>query len=520
MLVSDLIALIDRVAPFDLAEPWDRVGLQAGSRRAPVERLLVTLDVTDQALDAAAAEGCQAILAHHPLVFEPLAAVTDDAWPGSAVARLLREGRSLVVAHTNLDKARGGLADVICDALGLEGRQPLEPQRVDWCKLVGFVPANDAEAVRTAVFAAGAGVIGGYVHCSFTSAGEGSFLGTEGTSPAIGRAGVEERTNELRVEVVMPRAARRAVIDAYVAAHPYEEPAFDVYAIENEVRSLGLGRVGFLAEPQPLDELARAVAGLFGLPAARFTGDPKRVVSRVACLPGSGASAIDAAAASAEVLITGDVKYHDAQHACRQGLSLIDVPHEASEGFAMERFARRLHDELAREAVELVFFAPPSPLWKRLPLEAGSETTNAERKTMHSNDDDRVHLYVDGGARGNPGPAGIGGQLLDPDGVVLDEFSDAIGTATNNEAEYEALITGLELALDRGVRVLTVFSDSELVIKQLRGEYKVKVAHLRPLFDRARTLLDSFQEITLKNVRREQNTEADRLVNEALDAAL
>ena len=492
---------------------------RSGRARAHVERLLVTLDVTSEALDEASRAGCQAILAHHPLVFDPLATVTDDAWPGSAVARLLRDGCSLVVAHTNLDKARGGLADVVCEALGLEAVAPLEPARMEWGKLVGFVPEEDAETVRAAVFAAGAGVIGGYVHCSFSSPGEGTFFGTEGTTPTVGEAGRDETTGELRFEVVFPRAKRRAVLDAFVAAHSYEEPAFDVYPLENEVRSLGIGRIGLVPTPHALGDVARAVAGLFGLPSVRFTGDPTHVVRSVAVVPGSGASMIDAAlAGGVDALVTGDVKYHDAERAARAGLALIDVPHDVCEAWALARWTRHLGEELKRDGVELTLFAPSRPLWQRLVVEAGGGETAAERNGMTSRDDEHLHLYVDGGARGNPGPAGIGGQLLSLDGTVVEEFSDRIGTATNNVAEYEALITGLELALDRGVRKLTVFSDSELIVKQLRGEYKVKDANLRLLYDQARGLVAQFQEIDLRNVPREQNTAADRLVNEALDA--
>jgi dinuclear metal center YbgI/SA1388 family protein len=521
MLVSDLLATVDRLAPFELAEPWDRVGLLVGSRAATVTSVVVALDPNEAALDEAARLNAEVVLCHHPLFFDPLPQVTDDAFAGRLALRAVREGRALIAAHTNLDKARGGLGDIICAALDLEGVTPLLPARMDWCKLVGFVPEGEADDVRQAIFAAGAGVIGDYIHCSFSLPGEGTFLGTEGTRPAVGKAGAEHRTGELRLEAVFPRAARRRVTDAFVAAHSYEEPAFDVYPVENEVRSQGLGRLGYLKAPQALEDFARSAAGLFGLPAVRFVGDAAHLVRRVAVMPGSGASAIDPAVGLADVLLTGDVKYHDADRAGREGLALVEVPHEISEGFALERWTQVLADALRTEGVEVTFCEQRRPLWQRLTVEAAGDETAAEREGLVGNHaDDYVHLYVDGGARGNPGPAAIGGRLVSAEGGLLEEFADRIGEATNNVAEYQALITGLELALDRGVRKLTVFSDSELVVKQVSGDYKVKDQNMKTFHEQARILVMQFQEFEIKAIRREDNTAADRLVNQALDEGL
>jgi dinuclear metal center YbgI/SA1388 family protein len=520
MKLADVIAAIDRLAPFGLAEPWDHVGLQVGDRASDVSSVLVALDPTAAAVDEAARRGCRALLVHHPLVVEPLAAVTADAHPGSLVLRAARAGVAVVAAHTNVDSARGGLADIVCHALNLEDLKPVAPSRVDWCKLVGFVPESDAEGVRRAIFAAGAGVIGDYIHCSFSLPGEGTFQPTERAHPSIGEVGVEQATGELRLEAVFPRALRRSVTDAFVAAHSYEEPAFDVYPVENEVRSLGLGRLGFLGAPQTLSEFAGEVGSLFGLPAVRFTGDGSRSVESVAVVPGSGASLIDEAVASrADVLVTGDVKYHDADRADRLGLALIDVPHEVSEGFALQRWSLQLAESLQHAKVAVSFFEEPRRLWRRLALTAEIEETMNGLAHMHNHSDDHAQLYVDGGSRGNPGPAAIGGRLLNSEGELEEEFADTIGTATNNVAEYQALITGLELALDRQVRKLTVHSDSELVCRQLTGQYKVKDATMKGYHQQATALLNQFQEAAVKCIRREENAQADRLVNEALDAA-
>ena len=551
MQVRDVIAVVDRMAPFDLAEPWDHVGLQVGSADDEVRGVLVALEVDDAALDEARRQECNLLLVHHPLIFDPLERLSDDSEAGRLALRAAREGVAVIAAHTNLDKARGGIADVIAELLGLEAAAPLAPAAADSLKLVGFVPADDADLVRKALFAAGAGVIGEYEHCSWAVEGEGTFFGREGAEPTVGRAGRDEAVSELRLEVVFPRRLKRRVTAAYVAAHPYEEPAYDLYKVENEVATLGLGRLGVLPAARPLAAFAADVAAALRLPSVRFAGDGARSVQRVAVLPGSGAEAIARGVAQvADVLVTGDVKYHDARVAQAQGLALVDAPHGVTEQEAVLRWARTLADSLGAGARVETFRSPDLYAWKEaavaatdehrrpapaapqtaagaavppaptdpaVPAEPSPPTPAAARSA--NRDDARHHLYTDGGARGNPGPAGIGAVLLTASGDVVEELADSIGTATNNVAEYQALLAGLELALDRGIERLDVFLDSELVVRQVNGEYKVKDAGLKPLHAQACQLLSRFHEVDVKHVRREQNAEADRLVNEAIDAA-
>jgi ribonuclease HI len=235
-------------------------------------------------------------------------------------------------------------------------------------------------------------------------------------------------------------------------------------------------------------------------------------VHRVACLPGSGGSLVAAAAGVADVLITGDLKYHQAQEAAGLGLALIEVPHEVAEEEALERWSEGFADVLASKGVEVEFQRREPGVW------ALSGESVAHERT-HNHEDDHVHLYVDGGARGNPGPAGIGARLLTADGDLVEELADYIGEATNNVAEYQALVAGLQMALDHRVRRLTVFADSELVVKQLNGQYRVKDAVLRGFHDQASRLLHQIADVELRHIPREQNAEADRLVNQAIDGA-
>ena len=418
---------------------------------------------------------------------------------------------------------------------------PLAPAAADVLKLVGFVPVDDADLVRKALFAAGAGVIGEYEHCSWSVGGQGTFFGREGTQPAAGMSGRDETVNELRIEVVFPRRLRRRVTGTYVAAHPYEEPAFDVVPLENEIASLGLGRLGALPAPSTLAALAAEVAAVLRLPSVRYAGDGRREVRRVAVLPGSGAEAIARGVAQvADVLVTGDVKYHEARVAQAQGLALIDAPHGVTEQECVLRWAERLRDALGPAATVETFRDPAVAVWRDVGRRRAWRIVDARRRPRRrrpagrrrraatpaaepvrpvNRDDDRYHLYTDGGARGNPGPAGIGARLMTAAGDVVEDLADYIGKATNNVAEYQALIAGLEIALDRGVERLDVFLDSELVVRQVNGQYKVKDAGLKPLHQQACLLLSKFHEVDVKHVRREQNAAADALVNQAIDAA-
>lgn len=555
MQVRDVIAAVDRLAPFGLAEPWDHVGLQVGSAgdelpcgqdgRADVAPVvLVALEVDDAVLDEAARVGARVVVSHHPLILDPLERLSDDTEAGRLALRAARDGVAVIAAHTSLDKAGGGMADVIAELLGLEAVQPLQPAAADVLKLVGFVPEDDADLVRKALFASGAGVIGEYEHCSWSVGGQGTFFGREGsTEPVAGSAGRDETVSELRLEVVFPRRLRRRVVGAYVAAHPYEEPAFDLVPLENEVASLGLGRLGELPAPATLAALAEEVAAVLRLPSVRYAGDGSRLVRRVAVLPGSGAEAIARGVAQvADVLVTGDVKYHEARAAQAQGLALIDAPHGVTEQEGVLRWAARLADALGPAVTVETFRDPSVAVWSEpapvgRPASAGeppappanepapqpAEAAPADERPTAApsvnRDDERYRLYTDGGARGNPGPAGIGARLTTAAGDVVEELADFIGTATNNVAEYQALLAGLEIALDRGVERLDVFLDSELVVKQVNGQYKVKDAGLKPLHRQACLLLSKFHEVDVRHVRREQNAAADALVNQAIDAA-
>ncbi|MCA2262732.1 Nif3-like dinuclear metal center hexameric protein [Mycobacterium marseillense] len=351
--LADVIAVLDEAYPPRLAESWDSVGLVCGDPDDALESVTVAVDATPAVVDEVPDAGL--LLAHHPLLLRGVDTVAASTPKGALVHRLIRTGRSLFTAHTNADSANPGVSDALAAALGLRVEAALEPATgapgLD--KWVIYVPQENAEAVRAAVFEAGAGHIGDYSHCSWSVTGIGQFLPHEGASPAVGSVGNVERVTEDRFEVVAPARARAAVLAALRAAHPYEEPAFDIFAMVPPPGDAGLGRIGTLARPEPLrDFVSRVHAALprtsWGVRAA---GDPDLPVSRVAVCGGAGDSLLAAAAgAGVQAYVTADLRHHPAdEHRRASDVALIDVAHWASEFPWCEQAAELLRSRFGAE---------------------------------------------------------------------------------------------------------------------------------------------------------------------------
>jgi dinuclear metal center YbgI/SA1388 family protein len=341
--VADVVAALDAAYPPALAQDWDAVGLVCGDPDEPVERVLVAVDPVPETVDEVLDGDGQLLVTHHPLLLRGVHGVGADTPKGALVHRLVRGGAALFTAHTNADSADPGVSDALAAAIGLEVSGPLVGAPADPLdKIVVFVPVGPAiTAVHAALAEAGAGRLGNYSHCSFATAGTGQFRPLEGADPAIGQVGRLERVAETRLEMVLPRHRRAAVVAALRAAHPYEEPAFDVLELADLPSLRGLGRVGALPAPEPLAAFTERVAA--ALPATawgvRAAGDPGRMIASVAVCGGAGDSALGAAAdAGVDAYVTADLRHHPAaEHrlaATRTGRpapALVDVAHWASE---------------------------------------------------------------------------------------------------------------------------------------------------------------------------------------------
>ena len=333
--LADVIAVLDAAYPPGLAHDWDSVGLVCGDPDEKVDSVTVAVDATAAVVDTVGPNGL--VLAHHTLLLSGVVTVATGTAKGALIHRLIRGGTALFTAQPNADTARPGVSDALAETLGLVVEDVLDPaprgSALD--KWVVFVPAANAEALRAALFDAGAGEIGDYSQCSWSVTGVGQFLSREGANPAIGAVGVIEHVNEDRVEVIAPVGIRARVLAAMRAAHPYEEPAFDVLTLAPLPDGLGIGRIGRLPQPQRLaDFVARVGAALprttWGV---RASGDPDAVVSRVAVCGGAGDSLLAASeSAGVQAYVTADLRHHPAdEHRRRSDVALVDVAHWASE---------------------------------------------------------------------------------------------------------------------------------------------------------------------------------------------
>ncbi|ORL81970.1 Nif3-like dinuclear metal center hexameric protein [Prescottella equi] len=334
--LADVIGALETAYPPALAESWDSVGLVAGDPADEVRKVVVAVDATAAVVDEALAGGAQLLLVHHPLLLRGVDTVGAHTPKGALLHRLIRGGCALYSAHTNADRADPGVSDALAGALGLVATRPLVPiPDTATDKWVVMVPTTDTVRVREALFAAGAGELGDYRECSWTVTGDGQFRPLPGAAPTLGVVGEVETVREDRVEVIAPRRSRARILAALRAAHPYEEPAFDVFETADFPGSRGLGRIGELPEPQTLREFTARVAA--ALPrtewGVRAAGDPDRVVRTVAVCGGSGDSLLDTVSGlGADVYVTADLRHHPAdEHLRRGGPALVDVAHWASE---------------------------------------------------------------------------------------------------------------------------------------------------------------------------------------------
>jgi dinuclear metal center YbgI/SA1388 family protein len=344
--VADLARWLEGFAPRALAESWDNVGLLWGDPDVEIGSIMTCLTVTARTAAEALEHGAGAIVSHHPILFKPVKSIRADLAESGHLWSLARGNVAVLSPHTSFDNTVGGINDGLALRLGLTDVRGLKPsaETEETDKLVLFVPEERREAVLAAAFLAGAGRIGAYEECSFTTSGHGSFFGMDGTHPSVGQAGRRESVAESRVELVCPRAKSAGVVAAIRRVHPYEEPAIDVYPLrEVRMRQPGVGRVGRLAKPERLGELARRVVRELGTTAVQFVGDPERWVETLAIVCGAGDDFLgDAGKAGADALLTGEARFHRGLEAEALGVGLIVAGHHATERPGVEDLAKRI----------------------------------------------------------------------------------------------------------------------------------------------------------------------------------
>lgn len=353
MQIKDIINELEQFAPAALKEDFDNVGLLVGDASTDATGVLITLDITEKVIDEAIAKGCNLVVAHHPIMLSGLKKINGRNATERIVIKAIQHNIALYASHTNADSVMNGVSGKMCEILGLENCKILAPKKESLLKLVTFVPTEQANKVREAIFAAGAGQIGNYDACSYNLNGEGTFRAGDNTNPYVGEKGQIHTEAEVRIETVLPAYLKGKVVGALHKAHPYEEVAYDLYPLANDWTTTGIGMVGDL--PHEVDEATflNRLKNRFKAGCVRYTNLLNKPVRRVALCGGSGSFLLGKAIAEkADVFITGDFKYHQFADA-EDRILIADIGHFESEQYTKEVFFELLTKKFSNFAIHL-----------------------------------------------------------------------------------------------------------------------------------------------------------------------
>lgn len=334
MIIQNVITALEELAPLAYSENFDNTGLLIGDKNSKVTGILVCLDTLEATIDEALKNQCNLIVSFHPIVFSGLKKINGNTYVERVVIKAIKNDIAIFAIHTALDNSWNGVNAMLCEKLRLiNNRQVLIPQKGSIKKLITYVPKANAETLKMALFNAGAGSIGNYSHCSFSSEGIGSFKGNEASKPTLGRKGELQIVEETQIAITFPKHLEGNILKALFASHPYEEVAYEITTLENNNQKLGMGMIAELSEPSEEHAFLSHIKQTFKTGCLRHSKLLEKPIKRVAVLGGSGSFAIEAAkAAGADLFITSDLKYHDFFKA-ENSIVLADIGHYESEQF-------------------------------------------------------------------------------------------------------------------------------------------------------------------------------------------
>ena len=362
VMITDVIKTLEQLFPKHLAYDKDPIGLHLGNVNRPLTKALITLDVTMAVIDEAIEAGVNLIVAHHPFIYRPLASINTNTPKGRMIEKCIKHDICIYSMHTNFDIADNGMNDCLAKTIGLTQISPLIPtKREEYSKLIIYVPLTHVEVVRETMAAQEVGQIGNYSHCTFATTGVGSFKPLEGSHPFIGTTNEVEFVEEVKIEGIIKTQSLAKAIAAIKAAHPYEEMAYDVYALDVTMpgAQYSLGRLGTLEQPMLAKDYIQHIKQALNLSHARFIGNLDKKIKTVAIIGGSGSSYMGPVKAKkADLFITGDVGFHDAQDALDMGLNILDGGHHA-EYVMKEHVASLLNERLGHVAIASAISTEP-----------------------------------------------------------------------------------------------------------------------------------------------------------------
>ncbi len=351
--LKEITRFLENLAPLSLQESYDNAGLLTGNLDAEITSVVVTLDATEAVIDEAVRKKAQLVVAHHPIIFSGLKKITGKNYVERTIIKAIKNDIAIYAAHTNLDSVTGGVNSKICEKLQLKNCTVLQPAQGQLKKLITYIPHSFTQKVREAIFAAGAGNIGNYDSCGFTSEGEGTFRGNKSSTPFVGEKGEIHTEKETRFETVFPAYLQSRVVDALLNSHPYEEVAYDIYSLDNNFNTSGMGMVGILPESKSEKEFLVQLKQIFNTGVIKHTALTGGKVKKVAVCGGAGSFLLKRAiAAGADFFVSGDFKYHEFFDA-ENKIVIADVGHFESEQFTKELFYELLTKKFPKFAVHL-----------------------------------------------------------------------------------------------------------------------------------------------------------------------
>ncbi|WP_378186926.1 Nif3-like dinuclear metal center hexameric protein [Aquimarina sp. W85] len=353
MKIEQVIQHLENLAPLHYAEDFDNVGLLVGSKETVITGVLVTLDTLESIVDEAIEKECNLIISFHPIVFKGLKRFNGHTYVARVIEKAIKHDIAIYAIHTALDNANNGVNDMICEQLNLTQRQILIPQRGTIKKLITYAPQRDVDKIKTALFKEGAGAIGNYDHCSFTTTGLGSFKPLKDANPTVGSVGNLHIENETQIQITFSSHLENNIIKTLLKVHPYEEVAYELHTLENTNQKIGMGMLGFLEKPMTEIDFLHHIKKVFNAGCVRHSKLLDKPIQRIAVLGGSGSYAIkDAIRAKADVFITADMKYHQFYEAEDQ-LIIADIGHYESEQFTKNLIVSYLRKKISNFAIIL-----------------------------------------------------------------------------------------------------------------------------------------------------------------------
>lgn len=351
--ISEVLQVLEEFAPLPYQEDYDNGGLICGDANWPATAALLSLDCTEEVVNEAIEKGCNLIISHHPILFSGLKKINGRTYIERTLIKAIKHDIAIYACHTNIDNVEDGVNAKIAEKLGLVNTRILAPRTGDLRKLITFVPPSHLNTVRNALFHAGAGHIGNYSDCSFSTEGEGTFKGAEGTKPFLGKSGELSKESEVRLETIFPSHQEKNILTALRGSHPYEEVAYDIFRLENQWSTLGSGKIGELSESMEIPDFLNKIKAVFKVPFIKYTTGTGKKIKKVAICGGSGRFLLKKAiAAGADAYVTADFKYHEYFDA-RGELVLADIGHYESEQFTPEIFYDVIRKKFSTFAIHL-----------------------------------------------------------------------------------------------------------------------------------------------------------------------